>query len=88
MTLKVYKKDTHFRQHVFSMQHVLGQCRDFANKKSAIQEKFRVLGHGLIMSPKGHPELDGKGIEFSWAYPRNTSAQCQIKQARAYTRIY
>ena len=66
MTLKVYKKDTHFRQHVFSMQHILGQCRDFANETSALQEKFRVLGHGLIMSPKGHPELAGKGIEFSW----------------------
>ena len=36
MTLKVYKKDTHFWQHVFSMQHILGQCRDFANETSAL----------------------------------------------------
>ena len=64
------------------MQHILGQCRDFANKTSALQEKFRVLGHGLIMSPKGHPELAGKGIEFSWgiskkyfrSMPKKTSA--------------
>ena len=51
------QKDTHFRQHVFSMQHIFGQCRDFANETSALQEKFRVLGHGLTMSPKGHPRL-------------------------------
>lgn len=25
-----------------------------------------LLGHILLMSPKGHPELAGKGIEYSW----------------------
>ena len=48
------------------MQHVLGQCRDFANETFALEEKSRLRGMALIMSPKGHPELAGKGIEFSW----------------------
>jgi len=63
---KVEKTDKHHRPHEFSMQHVLGQCRDFANETSALEEKFRLRGMILIMSPKGHPELAGKGIEFSW----------------------
>ena len=63
---KMAKGDKHCRPHEFSMQHVLGQCRDFANETSALEEKFRVRGDILLMSPKGHPELAGKGIEFSW----------------------
>ena len=66
MMEKVEKGDKHFRPHQFSMQYVLGQCRDFANETSALEEKFRDLGMILLMSPKGHPELAGKGIEFSW----------------------
>ena len=66
MMEKVGKGDKHFRPHTFSMQHVLGQCRDFANETSALEEKYKALGMILIMSPKGHPELAGKGIEFSW----------------------
>jgi hypothetical protein len=42
------------------MQHVLGQCRDFANETSALEEKFRLRGVMLVMPPKGHPELAGK----------------------------
>jgi hypothetical protein len=33
---------------------------------SALEQTFIDRGHILIMSPKGHPELAGKGIEFSW----------------------
>jgi hypothetical protein len=40
--------------------------RDFAMELSALEQKFIDRGHILIMSPKGHPELAGKGIEFSW----------------------
>jgi hypothetical protein len=66
MMEKVEKGDKHFRPYEFSMQYVLGQCHDFANETSALEEKFRDLGMMLLMSPKGHPELAGKGIEFSW----------------------
>jgi hypothetical protein len=66
MMEKVGKGDEHFRPHDFSMRRVLGQCRDFSNETSALEEKHKVLGMMLIMSPKGHPELAGKGIKFSW----------------------
>ena len=66
MVGKLDKSDDHHRPHEFSMQHVLGQCRDFANETSALEEKYLQRGMILIMSPKGHPELAGKGIEFSW----------------------
>ena len=60
------KPDLHKRDHSYCMKTVLGNCRDFAMELSALEQKFIDRGHTLIMSPKGHPELAGKGIEFSW----------------------
>lgn len=44
----------------------LRRCEDFANQQSALQQLFSKRGHILLMSPKAHPELAGKGIEYSW----------------------
>jgi hypothetical protein len=60
------KPDLHNRDHSYCMKTVLGNCRDFAMELSALEQKFIDRGHILAMSPKGHPELAGKGIGFSW----------------------
>jgi hypothetical protein len=49
-----------------SMQHVLSQCEDFRKEVTALQEIFRRRGHILVMTPKGHCELAGEGIEYCW----------------------
>ena len=48
------------------MRHVLGNCEDFLNEVSALESLLLARGHRLIMSPKGHCELAGQGIEYDW----------------------
>ena len=48
------------------MRHVLGNCEDFLNEVSALESLLLARGHRLIMSPKGHCELAGSGIEYDW----------------------
>jgi len=31
-----------------------------------LEELVHSRGHILLMSPKGHPELAGKGVEYAW----------------------
>ena len=45
---------------------LLAGCTDFLNEKSALDAGMTRRGHILQMSPKGHPELAGVGIEYSW----------------------
>mmetsp|Transcript_6492 Transcript_6492/g.9008 ORF Transcript_6492/g.9008 Transcript_6492/m.9008 type:complete len:105 (+) Transcript_6492:681-995(+) len=44
----------------------LAKCEDFASEEPALKKYLENRGHHLIMSPKGHPELAGLGIEYSW----------------------
>ena len=48
------------------MNHVLGNCEDFRNETGALQSLVEARGHILVMSPKGHCELAGQGIEYDW----------------------
>mmetsp|Transcript_46989 Transcript_46989/g.123819 ORF Transcript_46989/g.123819 Transcript_46989/m.123819 type:complete len:759 (+) Transcript_46989:1223-3499(+) len=50
----------------FSLPQVLSSCWDFAHEKTALQEYVESRGHILRMCVKGHPELAGVGIEYSW----------------------
>ena len=47
---------------------VLEGCFDFANEKSALREILESRGHLLIQSPKGHPEIAGSGVEYSFGF--------------------
>ena len=49
-----------------SMRHVLVNREDFLNEVSALESLLLARGHRLIMSPKGHCELAGSGIEYDW----------------------
>ena len=49
-----------------SMNYVLGNCEDFRNETGALQSLVEARGHILVMSPKGHCELAGQGIEYDW----------------------
>ena len=48
------------------MRYVLSNCEDFLNEVSALDSILLARGHRLIMSPKGHCELAGSGIEYDW----------------------
>ena len=49
-----------------SLPHVLSNCWDFAHEKTALTQLVESRGHILRMCVKGHPELAGVGIEYSW----------------------
>ena len=49
-----------------SLPHMLANCWDFSHEKTALQEYVESRGHILRMCVKGHPELAGVGIEYSW----------------------
>ena len=44
----------------------LRACEDFHREQSALGHLLADRGHVLLMSPKAHPEVAGKGIEYSW----------------------
>ena len=61
-------------------------CSDFANEPSALQYMLAERGHLLVMTPKAHPELAGKGIEYSWGKAKRDFRQlndCVAKHIHA-----
>jgi hypothetical protein len=57
----------------FSYKAIMGKCTDFVEEETLLQQRARQLGGNLGISihvdrtPKGHPELAGEGIEYTWA---------------------
>jgi len=49
-----------------SLWHILGACSDFQEEMSAMCKMFADAGHICRFSPKGHPELAGRGVEYCW----------------------
>ena len=52
--------------HGDKLREMLSNCDDFKNEMSALEKVVFDRGHILLMSPKGHPELAGSGIECAW----------------------
>ena len=48
------------------MKRVLSKCPDFEAETCSFEEEVAERGHIPILSPKGHPELAGVGIEYCW----------------------
>ena len=48
------------------MESTLSKTADFMAEKGMLEQRVTDRGHILLMSPKGHPELAGPGIEYSW----------------------
>ena len=51
---------------VEEQQKIMAKCFDFVHEKTALENLCHEGGHLLRMTPKGHPELAGVGIEYSW----------------------
>ena len=48
------------------LSEALNKCHDFATQKTALEKLVADRGHILLMSPKGHCEVAGLGIEYAW----------------------
>ena len=66
MTLDGKSKRWEGNRDDLSMKAVLSKCSDSAAERPALEQDLSRRGHILMMSPKGHPELAGCGIEYSW----------------------
>ena len=53
-----------------SVSQVLGQCDDFKNEKTQLMYILDLLGVQLILTPKCHPEIAGRGVEYCWGYSK------------------
>ena len=57
-------KDPSFQEDpTLMMEIVLGNCTDFKNEKSALQEVIQSRGHIMLTSVKCHPELAGNRVQ-------------------------
>ncbi len=54
-----------------SVQHILQMCHDFSTEKprlvTIVEDK---LGAFVRLTPKCHPEIAGRGIEYAWGYSK------------------
>jgi hypothetical protein len=54
-----------------SVREILKRCEDFANETpqlESIAQKY--LGAFIRLTPKCHPEIAGRGIEYAWGYAK------------------
>ena len=49
-----------------SANDVLANCQDFKEERGAMQSLIQSSGNIVLFTPKGHPEIDGAGIEYDW----------------------
>ena len=75
----LYSKDgpkddnNHVIDESFSLKCILSSCTDFVKEKTLLRHMGETAGKNLGInvtidrSPKGHPEVAGEGIEYTWA---------------------
>ena len=67
---------------VDELREIMTNCYDFQNEETALEQAMHKRGHLLRMTPKGHPELAGVGIEYSWGKAKmhfRKNNECNIK---------
>ena len=66
-------------------------CPDLKNERSELQNLVEKRGQILLMSPKYHPEVAGKGVEYSWGkakfHFRNHANDCVAANLRANVKV-
>lgn len=70
--------DPEFKPKLEDQRATIAKCYDFEHEETALEQATHRMGHLLRMTPKGHPELAGVGIEYSWGkiklhYRRNNN---------------
>ena len=49
-----------------SLLSLMAKCDDFKDETTAMHGLMAVLGIWMEQTPKGHPELAGRGVEYCW----------------------
>ena len=49
---------------------MLRKCSDFKNEISQMMFILNLLETRLLLTPKCHPEIAGRGVEYTWGYSK------------------
>jgi hypothetical protein len=67
----------------YSLIHLLGECTDFKDEQTALQFLLDTqLGVMVILTPKFHAKLAGKGVEYSWAHAKAHYRRMPVSRKR------
>jgi hypothetical protein len=54
-----------------SVREILKRCEDFANETPQLEFiAHKYLGAFIRLTPKCHPDIAGRGIEYAWGYAK------------------
>ena len=53
-----------------SVIRMLQRCDDFRNETTQLMYIMDLIGVNLILTPKCHPEIAGRGVEYGWGYSK------------------
>jgi hypothetical protein len=72
----------------FSLYHVMAECIDFKEEKTALQYLGTQLGVSVQLTPKFHAERAGEGIEYVGCMQSRgiVAFQCHKKRSRELQR--
>ena len=65
-----------------SLKELVSNLPDFKNETTLLQFRAEQLNVTVNCSPKYHPEIAGKGIEYCWGLGKNTYRRKSIKDKR------
>ena len=55
-----------------SLKAIISNCEDFKEETTAMHDLAELLGVEMDKTPKGHPELAGRGVEYCWGKAKMT----------------
>ena len=85
-TIKGPKLPDGTRDESKSLATIMAMCEDFRNEATAMHELMGLLGVEMGQTPKGHPELAGRGIEFFWGKGKYLPPHQQVLLHEAHLR--
>ena len=62
-----------------SLKQIVDRLPDFKEELTLLQFCAKQLGVEICCSPKCHPEIVGKYIEFFWTFSKNNYCRCKIE---------
>ena len=66
----------------YSIKEIMKLQRDFIEEETLLQYHGKQMGVCIDRTPKCHPELAGKGIEYAWAFAKLFYRKSPISEKR------
>jgi hypothetical protein len=63
-----------------SLRHMMTMCSDFLHEQGMMEFIGRKVGVEVILTPKYHAELAGKGFEYMWACSKKHYRNLSLKE--------